>query len=75
MALIMPNYINTTQASEILGVNPRTVQEWCKLEKIPGCIKMGRIWMINKFQMLHWIQEQEQRPNKIWIMPKYQKRR
>ena len=74
MALIMPNYINTTQASEILGVTPRTVQEWCKLEKIPN-IKMGRIYLINENELFKWLKEQEQRPNKIWLIPQYQKRR
>lgn len=66
-------YINTRKASEILGVNPRTVQEWCKIQKIPGVVKMGRIYLINESALFKWIKEQEQRPNKIWITPKYQK--
>jgi excisionase family DNA binding protein len=66
-------YITTQTASEILGVNPRTVQEWCKLQKIPSCVKLGRRWLINKYQMLHWIKEQEQRVNPVWLLPKYQR--
>jgi excisionase family DNA binding protein len=66
-------YINTSEASKLLGVNRRTVQEWCKLQKIPSCVKLGRKWVINKWEVLHWIKEQEQRPNKIWLVPKYER--
>jgi excisionase family DNA binding protein len=66
-------YINTNEASKLLGVNRRTVQEWCKLQKIPSCVKLGRKWVINKWEVLHWIKEQEQRPNKIWLVPKYER--
>lgn len=66
-------YINTNEASKLLGVNPRTIQEWCKLQKLPSCVKLGRKWVINKFEMLHWMKEQEQRPNKIWLVPKYER--
>lgn len=66
-------YINTDEASKLLGMSPRTVQEWCKLQKIPGCVKLGRKWVVNKFEVLHWLKEQEQRPNKIWLMPKYER--
>ena len=66
-------YINTSEASKLLGVAPRTVQEWCKLQKIPSCVKLGRKWVINKWEVLHWMKEQEQRPNKIWLVPKYER--
>lgn len=66
-------YINTNEASKLLGVAQRTVQEWCKLQKIPGCVKLGKKWVVNKFEMLHWMKEQEQRPNKIWLVPKYER--
>lgn len=66
-------YINTKEASKILGVDIRTVQEWCKLEKIPGCIRICRKWLINKWEMLHWLKEQEQRVHPVWLVPKYQK--
>jgi excisionase family DNA binding protein len=66
-------YINTNEASKLLGVNPRTIQEWCKLQKIPNCVKLGRKWVINKWEVLHWMKEQEQRPNKIWLVPKYER--
>ena len=66
-------YINTNEASKLLGVNQRTVQEWCKLQKLPSCVKLGRKWVINKWEVLHWMKEQEQRPNKIWLVPKYER--
>jgi excisionase family DNA binding protein len=66
-------YINTDEASKLLGMSPRTIQEWCKLQKIPGCVKLGRKWVVNKFEVLHWLKEQEQRPNKIWLVPKYER--
>lgn len=66
-------YINTSEASKLLGMSLRTVQEWCKLQKIPGCVKLGRKWVVNKFEVLHWLKEQEQRPNKIWLVPKYER--
>jgi excisionase family DNA binding protein len=66
-------YINTNEASKLLGVNPRTIQEWCKLQKLPSCVKLGRKWVINKWEVLHWMKEQEQRPNKIWLVPKYER--
>ena len=66
-------YINTDEASKLLGMSLRTVQEWCKLQKIPGCVKLGRRWVVNKFEVLHWLKEQEQRPNKIWLVPKYER--
>ena len=66
-------YINTNEASKLLGVNPRTIQEWCKLQKLPSCVKLGRKWVINKWEVLHWMKEQEQRPNKIWLLPKYER--
>ena len=66
-------YINTSEASKLLGMSLRTVQEWCKLQKIPGCVKLGRKWVVNKFEVLHWLKEQEQRPNKIWLIPKYER--
>ena len=67
----MDNYLTTEQASQKLGVNLRTVQEWCKIQKIPGVVKMGRIYLINESALFKWIKEQEQRQNKIWIVPKY----
>jgi excisionase family DNA binding protein len=66
-------YINTDEASKLLGMSPRTIQEWCKLQKIPGCVKLGRKWVVNKFEVLHWLKKQEQRPNKIWLVPKYER--
>lgn len=66
-------YINTSEASKLLGVAPRTVQEWCKLQKIPGCVKLGRIYLINENELFKWMKEQEQRPNKIWLVPKYER--
>lgn len=66
-------YINTSEASKLLGMSPRTIQEWCKLQKIPSCVKLGRKWVINKWEVLHWMKEQEQRPNKIWLIPKYER--
>ena len=36
-------YINTNEASKLLGVAQRTVQEWCKLKKISGIVKIGKI--------------------------------
>ncbi len=69
----MDNYLTTEQASQKLGVNLRTVQKWCSQEKIPGVIKMGRIYLINERELFKWIKEQEKRVNPIWIMPKYQR--
>lgn len=69
----MQNYLTTMEASQKLGVNPRTVQQWCKIQKIPGVVKMGRIYLINENELFKWMKEQEQRPNKIWLTPKYQK--
>ena len=66
-------YINTRKASEILGVDIRTVQEWCQLEKIPGAVKICRKWLINKWQMLHWLQKEQKRVNPVWRIPQYQK--
>lgn len=66
-------YINTNEASKLLGVATRTIQEWCKLQKIPGCVKMGKIYLINKNELFKWLKQQEQRPNKIWLMPKYER--
>ena len=67
----MDNYLTTKQASEKLGVTPRTIQDWCKIQKIPGVVKMGRIYLINESELFKWIKEQEKRQNKIWIVPKY----
>ncbi|MBR0518912.1 helix-turn-helix domain-containing protein [bacterium] len=69
----MDKYLTTEQASEKLGVTPRTVQYWCKIQKIPGAIKMSRKWVINERLLFKWLKEQEQRLNPIWIVPKYQK--
>lgn len=66
-------YINTNEASKLLGVATRTVQEWCKPQKIPGCIKIGKIYLINKNELFKWLKQQEQRPNKIWLVPKYER--
>ena len=66
-------YINTSEASKLLGVAHRTVQEWCKLQKIPSCVKMGKIYLINKNELFKWLKQQEQRQNKIWLMPKYER--
>lgn len=71
----MDNYLTTKQASEKLGVAPRTVQDWCKIQKIPGVVKIGKVYLINERELFKWLKEQEQRPNKIWLVPKYQKRR
>ena len=69
------NYITTKQASEFLGVKLRTVQDWCRLNKLPNIIKMGRIFLINKDELTKWLKQQEQRPNKIWALPKYERRK
>ncbi len=37
---------SVNQAAEILGINVRTVQKWCKDGKLKGAVKMGRDWMI-----------------------------
>jgi excisionase family DNA binding protein len=66
-------YINTSEASKLLGVSLRTVQEWCKLQKIPSCMKLGKIYLINKNELFKWLKQQEQRPNKIWLVPKYER--
>lgn len=66
-------YINTSEASKLLGVAQRTVQEWCKLKKISGIVKIGKIYLINKKEVLEWFKKQEQRPNKIWLIPKYER--
>lgn len=67
------NYITIKEASELLGVSKRTINEWCKLEKIPATVKTGKMWLINKNELKKWIKEQEQRVNPVWLVPKYQK--
>lgn len=66
-------YINTNEASKLLGVAQRTVQEWCKLKKISGIVKIGKIYLINKKEVLECFKKQEQRPDKIWLIPKYER--
>ena len=70
----MDNYLTTKQASEKLGVAPRTVQDWCKIQKIPGVVKIGKVYLINERELFKWLKEQEQRPNQIWLVPKYKRR-
>ena len=69
----MDKYLTTEQASQKMGVAPRTVQYWCKIQKIPGVVKMGRMYLINEKELFKWIKEQEKRANPIWIIPKYQR--
>ena len=33
--------LSTAEAAEILKVNPRTIQRWCKTGRLPNAYKLG----------------------------------
>ena len=41
-------YESVTEAAKRLGVTTRAVQKWASQGKIPGAVKLGKLWKIPK---------------------------
>ena len=39
-------FLNCAEASELMGISVRRIQQMCKYGEIPGAIKQGRTWMV-----------------------------
>lgn len=39
-------YLSVTQTSERWGISPRRIQILCNEERVPGAIRIGRLWAI-----------------------------
>lgn len=39
-------YLSVTQTSERWGISPRRIQILCNEKRVPGAIRIGRLWAI-----------------------------
>lgn len=54
----MEPLLDVTQAAHILGVTPRTLQEWVRLRKLPF-LKIGKLTKFRPAALQAWIAAQE----------------
>lgn len=56
MPTTLPGYFTVTEAADRLGYKaPNTVRRLCIANRIPGAIKVGKMWLIPEI----WVFEQE----------------
>jgi len=40
------DFVNATQAADILGVSTQTMSNWLKQGRVSGVLRVGRVWLI-----------------------------
>jgi excisionase family DNA binding protein len=56
----MEPLLDVNQAAQILGITPRTLQEWVRLRKLPF-LKIGKLTKFRPEALQAWISAQEVR--------------
>src|SRR4051812_24853998 len=54
-----PERIHVEEVSDILGIEPRTVQSMAAAGKIPSAAKIGRHWSFNETAVRTFLREEE----------------
>jgi excisionase family DNA binding protein len=49
-----PDYLTVEQAAPRLQLNPKTLYAACKAGEVPGALKLGHVWRINRRALLSW---------------------
>ena len=51
----MPEYLTIPEVCELLRLGERTVYTMCRDKKLPGAVKVGNQWRVDREKLLAWL--------------------